>query len=60
MNEDVNLMSLCEETEEESIFDTAAITDIIEYRWDFYARSFHLKGLFMNVFYILSFILYVK
>lgn len=53
-------MSLAEETEEMSIFDTAAIIDIIEYRWDCYARNFHLKGLFMNIFYIVSFILYVK
>ena len=59
-NEDVNLMTLCEETEEMGIFDTPAIGDIIEYRWDYYAMSFHLKGLFMNVFYIISFILYVK
>lgn len=53
-------MSLCEETEEMSIFDTSAIGDIIEYRWDTYAMNFHLFGLFMNVFYIISFILYVK
>lgn len=60
INEDVNLMGLAEETEEMGIFDTPAIVDIIEYRWDYYAMSFHLKGLFMNVLYIISFILYVK
>ena len=60
MNEDVNLMSLAEETEEMSIFDTDAINDIIEYRWDYYAFKFHMIGLFMNMFYIFSFILYVK
>ena len=60
MNEDVNLMSLAEETEEMSIFDTDAINDIIEYRWDSYAFKFHMIGLFMNMFYIFSFILYVK
>jgi hypothetical protein len=58
--EDVNLMSLAEETEEMTIFDTDSIVDIIEYRWGCYANSFHLKGLFMNVLYIISFILYVK
>jgi len=53
-------MSLAEETEEMGIFDTPAIIDIIEYRWDYYAMSFHLKGLFMNTLYIVSFILYVN
>lgn len=60
VNEEVNLMSLAEETDEMTIFDTPAICDIIEYRWDTYANSFHLKGLFMNVLYIIAFILYVK
>ena len=60
VNEDVNLMSLAEETEEMEIFDTPAIVDIIEYRWDFYACRFHMFGLFMNTIYIISFILYVK
>lgn len=59
-NEEVNLMSLAEETDEMTIFETAAIVDIIEYRWDTYANSFHMRGLFMNVLYIISFILYVK
>lgn len=53
-------MSLAEESEEMTIFDSAAIVDIIEYRWDCYANTFHLRGLCMNIFYVIAFILYVK
>lgn len=60
VNEEVNLMALAEESEEMTIFDTPALVDIVEYRWDCYAFNFHAKGLFMNVLYIISFILYVK
>jgi len=59
LNEDVNLMSLCEETEELDIFKTKAIQDIIHYRWDTYAKNLHLMGLFFTTTYITSVILYV-
>lgn len=59
INEDVNIMALAEGTEELDIFSSSAMTDIIEYRWEFYGNNFHLLSLFMNITYIVSLILYV-
>jgi hypothetical protein len=59
VNEDINIMSLCEETEELDVFATKAMQDIIQYRWDTYGKQFHLTGLFFTMTYIASVILYV-
>jgi hypothetical protein len=53
-------MSLCGETEELPIFETDAMQQVIQFKWDKYGRNHHLLGCVMHLFYTFILIVYVK
>lgn len=53
-------MQLCGETEELEIFETEALQQVIQFKWDTYGRNHHLLGCIMHLFYTFILILYVK
>jgi len=59
-NEDINLMTLCAETEEIEIFQTDALCQLIEFKWVCYGRGHHFFGCMMHLFYTAVFIVYVN
>ena len=58
-NIDGSLMAILDECEEMEIFDTVAIKEIIQYKWDNFAKSWHLVGAFFHLFYIVSLSVYI-
>lgn len=58
--EDINLMTLCAETEEIEIFQTDALCQLIEFKWVSYGRAHHFFGCMMHLFYTAVFIVYVN
>jgi len=59
VNSDCNLMGLINETEELEIFESGTIQQLIEFKWDQYARKHHIFGCVMHLFYILMLIVYI-
>jgi hypothetical protein len=59
IREEVSLMGLLCESEELEVFDQKVIEDIITFKWDNYARSWHLKGAIMHLFYLSAFTTYI-
>ena len=59
-NDDISLMQLCGETEELEIFETDAMQQVIQFKWDKYGRNHHLLGCVMHLFYTFILIVYVK
>lgn len=60
VNEDISLMSLCADSEEIDIFETAALQQVIEFKWDSYGRFHHFFGCMMHLFYTAVYIVYVN
>ena len=58
--EGIKLMELCYDSEELEIFDQQLIMDIIEFKWNSYARQWHYFGAFMHFFYMFTVIIYVN
>ena len=59
-NEDVSLMTICGDTEELEVFETDALQQVIQFKWDKYGKNHHLLGCIMHLFYTLIIIIYVK
>lgn len=59
IREEVSLMGLFCESEELEVFDQNAVMDIINFKWDNYARRWHLTGAAMHFFYLTVFTYYI-
>lgn len=59
-NEGVSILDLCSSSEEINIFLSDCLQELIEFKWDAFARKFHLVGLFMHLLYMLILVLYVQ
>jgi len=59
-NEDINLMSLCADSDEIEIFQTDCLQQLIEFKWVSYGRFHHLLGCMMHLFYTAVFMMYVS
>lgn len=59
VRQDVSLMGLLCESEELEIFDQKVIEDIINFKWDNYARNWHYTGAVMHLFYVTVFTIYI-
>ena len=61
MNEDVGFMGLLSEQEEElEIFETVSIQQLIQFKWEMYARRHHLLGCIMHLVYVQCLINYTN
>ena len=60
LNSDVNFMGLLNETEELEIYETQTIQELIQFKWDKYARKHHIFGCMMHLFYIFTLVLYIN
>lgn len=60
MNGDVSLMQLCAETEELDIFESSAIKDIIDFKWNGFGRRHHQFGMYMHLLYTTMLSIYVS
>jgi hypothetical protein len=60
LNSDVNFMGLLNETEELVIYETQTIQELIQFKWDKYARRHHIFGCMMHLFYIFTLVLYIN
>jgi len=58
--EDGTLMNAVANSEELPIFKTDLIMDMIDYKWETFARRQHLIGLFVHLIYIIVLILYIN
>ena len=54
-----SLMELCGATEELDIFECPALTQVIDFKWDAYARNFMYMGCFFHFFYLFTIMVYV-
>ena len=59
-NTDVNFMGLLNESEELEIYDTTTIQELIEFKWERYARTHHVVGCFMHILYICTLVVYIN
>jgi hypothetical protein len=53
-------MGLLNGTDELDIFDTIAVQELIEFKWDSYALTHHLVGCFFHFFYLAILIIYIN
>jgi hypothetical protein len=60
VNEEVSLMQLCAETDELEIFETDALKDIIDYKWNCYGRRHHMLGMATHMLYTAMINIYVS
>lgn len=52
-------MELCTDSDELDIFNEQIIKDLIQFKWDAYARTFHYFGAIMHFQYLVTIIVYV-
>ena len=53
------LMQNCETTSDLAIFDTVTVEDLIEFKWNKYAKFVHFIGFGCHLFYIVLFSVYI-
>lgn len=58
--EDGTLMNAVANSDELPIFKTDLIMDMIDYKWETFAKRQHLIGLFIHVIYVIVLILYIN
>ena len=49
---EMDLIKILEETENLSVFVQTSVLDLIEFKWNSYAMSWHLVGLIMHFIYM--------
>lgn len=59
-NEKESLLDMCSESEELEIFCSAAISDVIKFKWDEFALNIHMVGCFFHFFYMTILIIYIN
>ena len=59
-NTDVNFMGLLNASEELEIYDAKSIQEVIQFKWDTYARNHHIVGCIMHLFYICTLVVYIN
>lgn len=59
-NTDVNFMGLVNSTEELEIYSTDTLQQVIQFKWEEYARGHHMVGCFFHFFYMVICILYIN
>jgi len=57
-NEDVNLLSICCESEELDMFASESLIDCIEFKWNQFGQNWHFIGFFLHLVYIVILIMY--
>ena len=53
-------MTLCSNTDELEIFETATLQEVIDYKWKKYGKKWHLAGCLMHFIYISVITVYVN
>jgi maltodextrin utilization protein YvdJ len=59
-NEDGTLMEAIANSEELEIFDTDAVKDLIDYKWQAYANQIHMFGFLFHVGYVFEIFVYLN
>jgi hypothetical protein len=59
-NEDVNLLSLCCESDELDMFSSESLQDCIEFKWTNFGQRWHFIGFFLHLVYIIILIMYTN
>ena len=64
-NEDVNILAICAESDEIEMFETESLQDLIEFKWNAFARNWHMFGFtihFVYIFFLFSYtnIVYIQ
>lgn len=59
-NEDVSLLSLVSVSDEQELFVTDGIDELITFKWKSYAKSFHNVGCFFHFAYLTIMLVYVN
>ena len=60
VNEDISLMNACYNSDELNIFDSQNFKDLIQFKWDTFARKLHMRGCIAHFFYLAVMTLYVE
>ena len=58
-NEGVSLMKICGECDELDIFDSENFQQLIQFKWQTFAKNLHLRGCIMHFMYVTILIMYV-
>lgn len=58
--EKCSLIQSVGETEELTVFDSKALLDLIDFKWNVYAKYVHQVGLFSHLSYVIVFIIFVN
>ena len=59
INENIDFMGLCEDSDQLDIFETESIKELIQYKWNNFGRKFHMFGCLMHFVYMATISLYV-
>ena len=57
-NEDINLLAICTDSNELSMFESETLKDLIEFKWNAFAWNWHLFGCVIHLAYIVILFLY--
>lgn len=59
-NEDKSLMNMCQNSEELELFESQAIQDVIDFKWNTFAYKIHMVGCFFHFWYMTILIIYIN
>ena len=59
-NDEVSLMSHLASTTQIEIFNTKAVQNLIEFKWNNYAKAFHFIFAFIHMIYLTTFLFYIN
>ena len=60
MNPDIAFMALCTDSTELDIFETLTLSELIQFKWETFARRHHLFGCIMHMTYMLTLVFYIN
>ena len=58
--EDGKLIDAIAESDELEIFETDLVIDLVDFRWEKFARKTHIRGLVVHITYILTLTMYIR
>ena len=58
--EDGKLIDAIADSDELEIFETDIVIDLVDFRWEKFARIIHLRGLVVHCIYIITLMMYIR
>lgn len=58
--EDGKLIDAIAESEELAIFETDLVIDLVDFKWEKFAKTVHMRGLLVHITYIMTLTMYIR